>query len=169
MTEKALDAVIRKALLECLPSTWGLPIVLGYQSTPQGRVDGIYFNRLHDSERGWVEYKYSLDTMETSQMTESQFQFQALVKNNPKDKNQMTALDAVTAVRLVISSLRFIAILQKAGVGVQRPSNIVQPPLVNEQGNYEIVPSFTVVFSHVVSSIDTPYFVDGFEVQVERT
>lgn len=45
-------------------------------------------------------------------------------------------------VRMVINSLPFVTALRKQGIGVQRATDIRQPYIVNEHGDYEQTISF---------------------------
>ncbi|VFR39275.1 FIG00947889: hypothetical protein [plant metagenome] len=124
-----------------------------FQPTKQGRVDnGIYFFPINRGKRGWQSRKYQsvgqgLTATET-QFNESMYQFQAFVEDDLKDDDQLLAADVLAVVRGVLQSMKFTQAMTAAGIGVQRPTEIVTPSFINDRDNFEFNPNFTVIFSH---------------------
>ncbi|URG13034.1 hypothetical protein B2_41 [Stenotrophomonas phage B2] len=155
MNQKPLETIIRAELLAAMATLTpplDLPVILGNQSTGQGRVNGVYFFRMADGMRGWQSRRYQetaqgLNVTE-SQWVETQYQFQALVKNDPLDPDQLLASDVVQIVRSLLGGVNMAERLHSLGVGVQRPSPVLTPWFVNEQNQYDSNPSFTLIFSH---------------------
>ncbi|RIQ43695.1 phage gateway protein, partial [Bordetella avium] len=55
-------------------------------------------------------------------------------------------------------SMRFLQRMSAVGVGVQRPSEILQPSFLNERDDFEFNPNFTVIFTHKRSiTQETPH------------
>lgn len=152
MNQKDLETLLRAELLAAMAPFLDLPVILGGQSTGQGREDGVYMFRLADPQRGWQGRKYrpTSDGLELteSQWVESQYQFQALIKNDPSNPDQLLAADVVSIVRTLLGGVTMAERLTRLGVGVQRPSDILTPSFVNEQNQYDSNPSFTIIFTH---------------------
>lgn len=150
MNQKALEAAIRSCLLAALPAGWALPVIAGNQPTTQGVEDaGVYFFRISDTKRGWQPRKYSHTLMQTeSQWSESDYQFQAQVRDLVEDDAQMLAADVLDVVRSSVSSLTMAESLAALGIGIQRPTDILAPVFVNDEGQFETNANFTVKFSH---------------------
>lgn len=152
MNQKKLEATIRLVLLECLPKDWKLPIIAGYQPTGQGREDGVYFFRINDGKRGWLSRKYSEEDedlrLKETQISESMYQFGALVKDDIRDDDQLLAIDVLDIVRSTISGLVMVESLIEKRIGVQRPTEILNPSFINEKDQFDFNPNFTVIFTH---------------------
>lgn len=157
MNQKILEGSIRSALIHFLQAQGvTLPVIAGNQPTGQGRTDGVYFFMMNDAKRGWQSRSYSEVVTQVpailkateKQINETMFQFGALVQDDINDDDQLLADDVLSIARSCLSSLPFVESLAKMGIGVQRPTDILNPVFVNEHDQYEFNPNFTIVFTH---------------------
>ena len=144
VSQSDFETVLRSLLLAHLPPDFTLPIIRGEQPQREGRTSGIYFHRIGTTMRGWQARSYELASPTTLNQTERQiteylYQFTAVADTDPHDYIEL--------VRMAISSLAFVETARKLTAGVQRPSNILSPTFVNERGQYEQSPNFTVAFT----------------------
>lgn len=150
MNHIPLDIILRSELLARMAGVLDLPVILGNQTAGQGRTDGIYFTRIGDGKNGWQHRSYEETNgqliLTENQWIESQYQFQALVDENLN--TVLTASDAISITRMIVSSLSFTESLASKGIGVQRPSDVLIPSFVNEKEQFDTNPNFTIIFSH---------------------
>lgn len=143
-SQKDFEKVLRGLLMLHLPAAFALPIIRGEQPQREGRANGIYYHRIGITMRGWQARSYALQSPTTLNQTERQiteylYQFTAVADTDPHDY--------IEQVRMTISSLAFVESARFYNAGVQRPSNILSPTFVNERGQYEQSPNFTVAFT----------------------
>jgi len=174
MRQKWLEATVRGELTRLLGEQGiRLPVLLAFQPTKQGRVDdGIYFFSINRGKRGWQHRKYlqtgvGLCARET-QINESQYQFQAFVRDDLNDPDQLLASDVLAVVRGVLQSMSFTATMARAGIGVQRPADIVTPSFVNDRDDFEFNPNFTIIFTHLRSITQATKHFDTVVADVHR-
>lgn len=173
MNQKQIEVAIRTTLIGMLSEqSITLPVIAANPTSKQGRVtDGIYFFLLSKGKRGW-QYRYYEEDGDAlknneSQINELMFQFQAFVKDNEKDDDQLLAEDVLSIVRGVMQSTKFVDLLQAQNIGVQRATDIVSPVFVNEFDNFEHNPNFTIIFTHTRTiQISTPAINDFESVSV---
>lgn len=122
-------------------------IVKGNQDMSQGRVDaGVYFWPISEIFYGHQQRRYigitgDMWDKEEYRIVESQYQFSAIGK---------TAEDDIKRVAMAAQTLDFIERLHKHyKIGVQRVTQILKPVFVNDRGQYEYNPNFTITFTHV--------------------
>ena len=144
VSQSDFETVLRSLLLAHLPSDFTLPVLRGEQPQREGRTSGIYFHRIGTTLRGWQARNYALASPTTLNQTERQiteylYQFTAVADSDPHDY--------IEVVRMTIASLAFVEDARTRNAGVQRPSNILSPTFVNERGQYEQSPNFTVAFT----------------------
>jgi len=172
MNRKALEIAVRQALLTSLPSWWTLPIVAGMQPAGQGRVDGIYFWRIGDGKLGWIARGYDKPAasgeVTERQWSETQYQFSALITDDINDPSQLLAGDALSVVRMTLAGVNVANSLMSQGIGIQRPSGILSPTFINDRGQYEYHPNFSIVLSHHRDLKHDVPDIDSFHVDVER-
>lgn len=142
--QEDFEKVMRALLMLHLPAAFALQIIRGEQPQREGRTNGIYFHRIGTTMRGWQARSYALASPTTLNQTERQvteylYQFTAVADSDPHD--------CIEVVRNVVSSLAFVESARLYNAGVQRPSNILSPTFVNERGQYEQSPNFTVAFT----------------------
>ena len=138
------ENVLRALLMLHLPATFALQIIRGEQPQREGRTNGIYYHRIGTTMRGWQARSYELQSPDQLNQTERQiteylYQFTAVADSDPHD--------FIEVVRMTIASLAFVEVARIYTIGVQRPSNILSPTFVNERGQYEQSPNFTVAFT----------------------
>lgn len=155
MNDKALFTAFATGLNEAL-AMYGIPfeVIKGFQPTKQGRVDdGIYYTDLGVVRIGFQQRDYSddvqgsglvmTDTLPVAKM----IQINTYVKDNPQDMNQITAMDLCEKVAMVVSSWAFVDKMRKHGIGVEKPTEVLQPNFLNEQDQFEANPSFTFIIT----------------------
>lgn len=86
----------------------------------------------HDGHMGHVE----------STLVSKTVQVQAFRKHNIKNLDDYTASDLCAVVKMIISSLPYIELLQSHGVGVSNVVDMREPEFINAAGDYEKNPSF---------------------------
>ena len=148
-SQSDFETTLRLLLISQLPVGFTLPIIRGEQPQREGRTNGIYYHRIGTTMRGWQARSYELQSPDQLNQTERQiteylYQFTAVADSDPHD--------CIEVVRNVVSSLAFVELVQLYNIGVQRPSNILSPTFVNERGQYEQSPNFTVAFTLQQSS-----------------
>src|SRR5699024_3822423 len=133
-----------------LPDT---PIILAYQSTDQGPESGLYMHRISNPQAGFPGRKYNPDEGKATvtQWQRSTYQFSAYVKNEVSSFHQPTADDILALARIALQSLHIITRLQDAGIGLERPSDIISPTRIDHEGRYAFAPNFTATFTHLLS------------------
>jgi len=155
MNQADLEIVLRETLLRHLPQGWPWPVSRANQKGSQGRREGVYFFLINDGKRGWQSRKYpDMEKLVESQIAEVMYQFYSLIE----DESKGTANDVINVVRGTLVSLPMVEDLQSQGVGVQRPTDVLNPVFVNDRDQYDSNPNFTIIFTHTRSlELDVPF------------
>jgi hypothetical protein len=149
MTDKQVYIAIRAQLLKQLTEVGiVIPVIAGFQSTKQGREDCfVMYFPIMENATGWQGRNYQVAGQDAhhreTQLVEKTLQVQAV-----GEFEQYTAGDITATVRMIMNSLPFVEALRKQGIGIQRAGNLRMPFLVNDQGNYELSPSFDINITH---------------------
>ncbi|MDC9623839.1 hypothetical protein PSI22_19925 [Xenorhabdus sp. XENO-7] len=149
MTDNEVYVVIRQQLLKQLSeANITIPVVAGFQSTKQGReASFVMFFPIEEAAHGWQGRNYHVVGRDANhretQLVEKTLQVQGVGAHDTFTANDITA-----TVRMIINSLPFVEALRKQGIGVQRAGNLRTPFFINDQGNYEMSPSFDVKITH---------------------
>ncbi|MDE1497434.1 hypothetical protein KKJ25_21715 [Xenorhabdus bovienii] len=149
MTDNEVYVVIRQQLLKQLSeANITIPVVAGFQSTKQGReASFVMFFPIEEAAHGWQGRNYHIVGRDANhretQLVEKTLQVQCVGTHGTFTANDITA-----TVRMIINSLPFVEALRKQGIGVQRAGNLRTPFFINDQGNYEMSPSFDVKITH---------------------
>lgn len=86
----------------------------------------------HDGHMGHVE----------STLVSKTVQAQVFRKHDITDVDDYTASDLCAVVKMIISSLPYIELLQSQGVGISNVTDMREPEFINAAGDYEKNPSF---------------------------
>lgn len=144
MDQADFETALRTTLLRHLPAEWNWPISRANQKST-GRDDGVYFFLVNDGKRGWQSRKYpNMEKLVESQIAEKMYQFYTLIS----DETKGTANDVINVVRMTLASLPMVEDLQAQGIGVQRPTDVLNPVFVNDRDQYDSNPNFTIIFTH---------------------
>ena len=159
MTDVELRAFVRARLLAIMPlyGITGVPVIASNQPTTEGRVTGpaIYFYSLDEQREGWQSREYrrtdEAETLTETQILASTMQI-SVVAPQTEDLTQAQATDICRAASMALQSSQFLDALkdQFPGSGVRRITAIRRPYIVNDQGQFEMVPSFDVTITHTV-------------------
>lgn len=169
MNQKQIEKAIRLTLIEMLKEQHiVLPVVAAFPFASAGRVDaGIYFFLINRTKNGWQARHYENNIDETalinteSQINEYMFQFQSFVEDNGLDDSALLAEDVLVIVRGILQSIKFTELMKAQEIGVQRATDIITPTFINDFGQYEHNPNFTVIFSNIRTlDIETPKVID---------
>ncbi|KMJ46897.1 phage related-protein [Xenorhabdus khoisanae] len=149
MTDKQIYAAIRAQLLKQLGEVGiAVPVIAGFQSTKQGREERfVMFFPVSENAHGWQGRHYRIignnANHQETQLVEKTLQVQAV-----GEFEQYTAGDITATVRMIMNSLPFVEALHKQRIGVQRAGSLRMPFFINDQGNYEMSPSFDITLTH---------------------
>ncbi|PHM50573.1 phage gateway protein [Xenorhabdus sp. KK7.4] len=149
MTDNDVYIALRAQLLKQLNEAGiAVPVVAGFQSTKQGRENRfVMFFPISESAHGWQGRNYHCADRNANhreiQIVEKTLQVQGV-----GSFEQYTAGDMTATVRMIMNSLPFVETLRKQGIGIQRAGNLRMPFLINDQGNYELSPSFDITITH---------------------
>ncbi|MDE9552556.1 phage gateway protein [Xenorhabdus bovienii] len=149
MTDNEVYRAIRNQLLKQLAEAGiAISVVAGFQSTKQGReASFVMFFPIEEAAHGWQGRNYHIVGRDANhretQLVEKTLQVQGI-----GTYDTFTANDITATVRMIINSLPFVEALRKQGIGVQRAGNLRTPFFINDQGNYEMSPSFDVKITH---------------------
>ena len=148
-------------------------VLLGYQTTLQGHSDNtVYFYEINSRPIGTVKRSDYWDddtqvmTHEETQLFESTFQINTLLKQDPTDFT-ITALDLCRYVHLILASDDSISTLANDDIGILRVTDIRNPYFEGADGNYEANPNFDITFTHNVLLSKTIDAVDTFDYTIK--
>ncbi|MDE9533686.1 hypothetical protein KKI91_02835 [Xenorhabdus bovienii] len=149
MTDNEVYRAIRNQLLKQLAEAGiAISVVAGFQSTKQGREDSfVMFFPIEEAAHGWQGRNYHIVGRDANHR-ETQLVEKTLQVQGVGTHQALTANDITATVRMMVNSLPFVAALRKQGIGVQRAGNLRTPFFINDQGNYEMSPSFDVKITH---------------------
>ena len=177
MTDVELRILLRAQLLAIMPlyGITGVPVIAQQQPTTEGRETGpaIYFYSLDEQREGWQSRDYER-TDETETLTETQIfattmQISAVAPQT-EDLTQAQATDICRAASMALQSSQFLDALkdQFPGSGVRRVTAVRRPYIVNDQGQFEMVPSFDVTITHTVQFTTTTPVVTSAQASIHR-
>lgn len=159
MTDVELRSLLRAQLLAIMPlyGITGVPVIAQQQPTTEGRVTGpaIYFYSLDEQREGWQSREYrrtdEAETLTETQIFATTMQISA-VSPQTEDLTQAQVTDICCAASMALQSSQFLDALkdQFPGSGVRRVTAVRRPYIVNDQGQFEMVPSFDVTITHTV-------------------
>ncbi|WP_237386224.1 phage gateway protein [Xenorhabdus sp. Sc-CR9] len=149
MTDNEVYIAIRAQLLKQLNEAGiAVPVVAGFQSTKQGREDSfVMFFPIEEAAQGWQGRNYHVVGRDANHR-ETQWVEKTLQVQGVGTVQALTANDITATVRMMVNSLPFVEALRKQHIGVQRAGNLRTPFFINDQGNYEMSPSFDVKITH---------------------
>ncbi|MEX6211755.1 phage gateway protein [Providencia hangzhouensis] len=144
MTDNDIDSAIYKQLVRQLTEIGlDIPVKAGFQPIKPGSEDNmVMFFSINERGHGWQGRNYNIQGKNANHqenlLSEKTYQVQTVITQ----LGSYTANDIAAMVRMVINSLPFVTALRKQGIGVQRATDIRQPYIVNEHGDYEQTISF---------------------------
>lgn len=134
------------------------PTQQGVNSSPT-----VYFTMIDKRRYGYLGRFYAWDSDDSvmvhteSQYMESTFQVSALVRQFPTTPNQYTANDLVYEVSNIMQSDSTLDLLNAAGVGILRVTDIRNPYFTDDRDQFEAVPSFDFTLTYQNSRVmNTP-------------
>jgi hypothetical protein len=178
MTDVELRTFLRAQLLAIMPlyGITGVPVIASNQPTSEGRETGpaIYFHSLDEQREGWQSRQYDRDLIDQGRQTESQI-FASTMQVSvlaPETANLTLpqATDICRAASMALQSRQFIDAMaeQYPDAGVRRITAVRRPYIVNDAGQFEMVPSFDVTITHTVKFITTAPEVDSTRAVIHR-
>lgn len=164
MNDVQLRSFVRAQLLAIMPlyGISAVPVIASNQPTSEGRVTGpaVYIYSLDEQREGWQSTAYR-KIEDAGQLTESQIYATTMqVSTVALETENLTlpqATDICRAASMALQSQQFLDALatQYPGAGVRRVTGIRRPYIVNDQGQFEQVPSFDVTITHTVAFTTT--------------
>lgn len=153
MNDLDLMKTIRAELVRELPlhGYAGVMVARSYQPDNEGRETGpiVYINVISSNRYGWQSRKDRFDIpsgelfSDESQWIRSTYQFTSL---SPIESPSSGDLSNVCA--MIFNSRSVIESLMSQGVGIERITDIRQPYIKNDRNQFEMTPSFDVIFTH---------------------
>jgi hypothetical protein len=125
------------------------PTQQGINSSPT-----VYFYKVGSKRYGFLGRFYNWDAVHSvmvhneKQYMEATFQISALVRQFPITPNQYTAADLVTEVSDIMQSDATLDILNNAGVGILRVTEIRNPYFTDDHDQFEASPSFDFTLTY---------------------
>ena len=127
------------------------------QPTQQGipTAPMVFFTKIYNKRFGFLrrEDVWNVDAQDfvhtESQYYETSFEVSALTLQNPSDITIPTASDLVNEVACIMQSSKTLDILNNAGVGILRITDITNPYFVDDRDNFEASPSFDFVLVYL--------------------
>ena len=110
------------------------------------RDNTVYLFAISENRHGVQRRSYSpsdgmMGHVESALVSKT-VQVQAFRKHDITDLSDYTASDLCAVVKMIISSLPYIELLQSQGVGVSNVIDMREPEFINAAGDYEKNPSF---------------------------
>ena len=177
MTDVELRTFLRAQLLAIMPMYGfsGVPVIASNQPTAEGRETGpaIYFHSLDEQREGWQSRTYThtnvADTLTESQILATTMQV-SVAAPQTDNLSLPQASDICRAASLALQSSQFLDALkeQHPGSGVRRVTAIRRPYIVNDQGQFEMVPSFDITITHAVKFTTTAPVVTSTKASIHR-
>ncbi len=133
------------------------PTIQKNQPTQQGTPTGsaVFIEKLFDDPYGWPSTKMEYNSVtnvydETeTQLYRTTFQVSGLVKQDPTQVDMPTASDVVNFVKSYVASRHIAMQLQSQnGIGVERVTNVRNPPFQDDSSQFEFHPNFDMVVSY---------------------
>lgn len=177
MTDVELRILVRAQLLAIMP-LYGIadvPVIASQQPTTEGRETGpaIYFYSLEEQREGWQSRKYErtddAETLTEVQILASTMQI-SVVSPQTEDLLLPQATDICRIASIALQSSQFLDALkfQFPGSGVRRITAIRRPYIVNDQGQFEMVPSFDITITHAVQFTTVTPVVTSTQARIHR-
>lgn len=177
MTDVELRILVRAQLLAIMPlyGVTGVPVIASQQPTTEGRETGpaIYFHSLDEQREGWQSREYrrtdEAETLTETQILATTMQI-SVAAPQTDDLSLPQATDICRAASMALQSSQFLDALkdQFHGSGVRRVTAIRRPYIVNDQGQFEMVPSFDVTITHTVQFTTTTPVVTSAQASIHR-
>lgn len=153
MNDLDLMKAIRAELVRELPlhGYSGVSVARSYQPDNEGRETGpvVYINVISSNRYGWQSRKDRLDIpsgnafVDESQWVRSSYQFTSLSPLESPSSGDLANMCA-----LIFNSRIVVESLMQQGVGIERITDIRQPYIKNDRNQFEMTPSFDVIFTH---------------------
>lgn len=102
----------------------------------RGAFDTFIDNKLIRVENQWIESTWQIGTTYTQ---------------NPKTPNQYTASDLAQEVAYILQSYNTVVTLNRAGVGIYRITNIINPYFLQDRDQYYAFPNFSFTLTYLQS------------------
>lgn len=115
----------------------------------------VFFTKIYNKRFGFLKHEDKWDAIAgdfvhtESQYYETSFQVSALALQQPADVTAPTASDLVNEVACIMQSSATLDILNNAGVGILRISDITNPYFTDDRDNFEASPSFDFVLVYL--------------------
>jgi hypothetical protein len=146
------------------------------QPTAQGAniVPTVYFYKTGDHRYGFLkridtwDATTSIMSHEESQMYETKFTVQALVRQFPTTPYSYTASDLVNSVAGIMQSDATRETLAASDVGILRIQEITNPYFNDDRDQFEASPSFDFILTHRRTRITTDPVIDSFTYNIKR-
>lgn len=165
MNRKEFLIVIRKALNELLQvNNINVPIIRGNQSTKVGVPDEfISYFELGDKALGYAQREYHADHYIENQPIAVTLQFGAVIKNDPKNMDQLTSAELMKKFTNILQSLALAQLLIEKGIGVIEISPVTSTYTPDEGEDYQQQAIVTVGFTYTSVTRYSINYVDNFE------
>lgn len=143
----------------------GTPVKQAFQPTNQGVNTGptAYLHKLGDRRYGFPYWADVYDTVHSQmvhtelQQYETSFQISTLSTQDPSNVSQYTASDVANLIAHIIQSQASVMTFQANNVGIERVTEVRNPPFTDDRQRFEYSPSFDFVMTHKqILSIDVP-------------
>lgn len=176
MLDNQLIALIISTLVagEATAGIAGTPIAQAFQPTQQGvnTQPTAFIYKIADKRYGYPRWEdvwnpdtSAIDHVE-SQQYETTFQLSALATQNPKTPNQYTASDICNLCAHILQSAAGVQTLQAQGVGIERVTDVRNPPFQDDRSRFEFNPSFDFVVTHKQVISSTTPILQSTEIQI---
>jgi hypothetical protein len=148
----------------------GVKVKASYQPTQQGteNVPVVYFYKVFDRLYGFLHrYDYwdsnaSQEVHTETQVYETTFQIMAYAQQDPANINSVTASDYANIVASILQSDSSRETMQASDVQILRVTDVRNLSMINDQDQFQYVPSFDFVLTHEQSVVTTSPVVESF-------
>lgn len=146
------------------------------QPTQQGipTTPTVYFQKVYNHRYGWGIAYPKWDTVSQTmvlhedQWHETSFQVSALYIQNPITPNQFTAADLANEVAYIMQSQKTLIALMAQNVGLLRIENINNPYRQDDRDQFEALPSFDFILTHLESRVSIVRRIRDYVVNLQR-
>lgn len=179
MRDTPLFTAVRTVLLagfaQALDAPANVKVKQLYQPTQMGADTGptVYFQKLFDVNLGAPQRKLVWDPAEFDyenhlvQKIATTFQVSGVFKQTAATAG-WTAADVANEARARLQDDAAIAAFLFIGVGVERVTQVRNPPFVDGQAQYEFFPNFDFVLTHDQVTVSRTPGATAFELDIER-
>jgi hypothetical protein len=151
--------IIKQGLIDrsaTYPALANVKVKKSYQPTQTGTPSGptVFVHKLFDFADGFTKRSDQYVAIDDKQIHtelqryETHYQVDALVTQDPRDLNSLTASDVVNFVRQILQSSATIETLVQNEVGIYRIGEIRNPYFSDDRDQFEASPSFDFVLTH---------------------